>query len=322
MSSSSSGRPVGRPAFTLIELLVVIAIIAVLIGLLLPAVQKVREAAARIKCQNNLKQIGLAMHSFHDANNRFPAGLMVPIYGGIKDPPPVNGGIDRHTCPVCPQPVVRGGFGSWLMYILPHVEQNNLYVLCSKTAREETYAAGPNSPAAQVVPTYICPSDYVPKTTIQYLNYYFGVNSYFGNGGTTAWPVGASFFDGVLNYNVALRIDQISDGTTNVFMAGERYSKDPFETDDSQLSDWRGWAWTDWNSGGDVLCDTTFPINSTVRVTLDVNTRKTNFGSGHFGGANFVMCDGSVHFVQNSIDYNTFGLLAIYNDGLVVTPPW
>src|SRR5262249_1185127 len=112
--------PTGRHAFTLIELLVVIAIIAILIALLVPAVQKVREAAARIQCQNNLKQIGLALHNFHDTNERFPSGLMVPIGTG-------SGAVFPSSCPRCQQPPIPGMWGSWLTWILPYVEQDVLF---------------------------------------------------------------------------------------------------------------------------------------------------------------------------------------------------
>jgi prepilin-type N-terminal cleavage/methylation domain-containing protein/prepilin-type processing-associated H-X9-DG protein len=302
----------GRRGFTLIELLVVIAIIAILIGLLVPAVQQVREAAARTQCENNLKQIGLGLHNFHDSYRRFPSGIMAAI--GSE-----SGAILPSSCPKCQQPPMPGKWGSWLTWIQPFVEEQNLYNLLNLNGREYGYCQGENSPGAKVIPLYICPSDYVPKSTIQYGVYYFGVNSYFGNAGTKAWPVSSASLNGVLYYNSRVRISDITDGTSNTLLAGERYSKD-LAVPDSELSDWRGWAWTNYNSGGDHLGDTSWPINSPAS-TIGQDSRKTNFGSGHEGGANFVLCDGSVRFLTMTSVSSlvNFQRLSVINDGYPVT---
>ena len=304
-----------RKGFTLIELLVVIAIIAILIALLVPAVQKVRAAAARAQCTNNLKQIGLALHAHHDAKKRFPSGIMVPTgkdsgSGGITNPPP--------NCPPPPEP---GKWGSWLTYIMPYIEQSPLYSQLILTGREYGYCDGPTSPGASVVSVYICPSDYVPKTAITYGTYYFGVNSYFANAGTKAWNVASASFNGVMYYNSSVKIGKITDGTSNTLLAGERYSKDP-DLQDSELSDVRGWAWTNYNSGEDHLGDTSWPMNSPKAVT-GADGRKNNFGSGHPGGANFLLCDGSVRFLSTSFSSGNgqvnWQRLSVPNDGHPVT---
>jgi prepilin-type N-terminal cleavage/methylation domain-containing protein/prepilin-type processing-associated H-X9-DG protein len=299
----------GQAGFTLIELLVVIAIIAILIALLVPAVQKVREAASRSECANNLKQIGLALHSFHDANRRFPSGIMVPIGSG-------SGEVVQSSCPNCKQPPEPGKWGSWLTYALPFLEQRDLFNSLDLSGREYGYCGSPTSPGAQVVKTYICPSDHVPSQVIKYSTYYFGVNSYFANAGTKAWPISSASLNGVMYYNSRVRVRDITDGTTNTILAGERYSLD---MGDNDLPDHRGWAWTNYNSGQDHLADTSSPINSQSSI-IGKDARRNNFGSGHGGGANFVLCDGSVRFsaITDVGSIINFQRLSVPNDDQVV----
>jgi prepilin-type N-terminal cleavage/methylation domain-containing protein/prepilin-type processing-associated H-X9-DG protein len=310
-----------RQGFTLIELLVVIAIIAILIALLVPAVQKVREAAARTQCINNLKQIALACHSYHNEFKKFPPGICVPVNNGasgdtfITDWPP--GKII--------QPPIANGFGSWLMWILPYMDQGPVYgqigqLSSQYTQRDYTYCGSTTAPGATVVPAYICPSDFVPRTVITYSTYFFGINSYMGNAGTVAWPLSTASLNGVIFYNSSVRFGDITDGTGSTFLCGERYSRDLTYNSTQLLEDTRGWAWCNYNSGQDVLADTDYVLNS-LASTTGVNGRRTNFGSGHPGGANFALCDGSVTFLADGIGLILYQRLSIPNDGNAVMLP-
>jgi prepilin-type N-terminal cleavage/methylation domain-containing protein/prepilin-type processing-associated H-X9-DG protein len=288
-----------RSAFTLIELLVVIAIIAVLIGLLLPAVQKVREAAARTQCQNHLKQIGIAMHAYNDNNRTLPPGVNLPISsqsGAVSQSNPL---VQSGKIGVPPRGNV---YMSWYECIFPHLEQDNLSTLIDFNQREYASAGSRTGPIATFIPSFVCPVDFIPERTMDYTaggTYYFGVNSYFANAGVRSWFIVNATFDGVFQINSKESLVNISknDGTAYTLMVGERYSKDALYAD---LPNRRGWGWANYFAPQDYLGGTVVPINHRMTTTGQAaeDDRLNAFGSTHPNGANFVMCDGSVRFIR------------------------
>jgi prepilin-type N-terminal cleavage/methylation domain-containing protein/prepilin-type processing-associated H-X9-DG protein len=283
MGRTQRARCPRRNAFTLIELLVVIAIIAVLIGLLLPAVQRVREAASRLSCQNNLKQIGLAMHCYHNRMKSFPAGFV--------------SGVNSADISIGP------GWG-WGAILLDDLEQGNL-------KRQINFALdiGNNVnavPRNQSLPIYLCPSDNSPLTfvpgnataSLAAANY-VGV---FGSEPITADEGGG---DGIFYRNSKTRIADIKDGTSNTLMVGERSSRVAY-------SSWTGAltgsavppnAPTQYGSGSaGVLCLGHIGYASDMHTPNNPLNRVEDFSSRHPGGVNFVFADGSVHFIPDSID--------------------
>jgi prepilin-type N-terminal cleavage/methylation domain-containing protein/prepilin-type processing-associated H-X9-DG protein len=312
--------------FTLIELLVVIAIIAVLIGLLLPAVQKVREAAARTQCRNNMKQVSLAVMNYEGTNQFFPPGVNVPIGTSSGMLFPTNQLVTRTALPPVGPPPFLGQFGSWMEYILPYVEQQNIQTGIDFTQREYANCNGPSSIGAQVIKIYLCPADILPSPAITTYTtggktYYFGQNSYLGNGGTYSYYYGDAAYsvDGVFYLNSRTTIAGITDGTANTFMVGERFHFDPVYNSNTLgagkgIDSLGGWAWSNYAAVQDCTGSTRVQLNyqcppgSSATSFANTDPRVSAFGSGHVQGANFAFCDGSVRYVTNA----TVGSLPLY----------
>lgn len=316
-----------RAGFTLIELLVVIAIIAVLIALLLPAVQQAREAARRTHCKNNVKQLGLALHNFHDSYGHFPAGAQANVY----------------KTPQIDTTMIAGT--SWLVFILPYIDQANLYAKYDFTLAFNTLP-NPTNVGANIIPGFYCPSGPAPKVyldpntnmTTNPSTHYYGI---MGPGGATnptvityngvnySYTVGSPVSngsyatDGILGqYQDATgsvttgyfgSFASITDGSSNTLMVAERSRNLP----SGQTNDYRSWI-RGQSGGSGATKNVTNPINSTFYNGCN-NFNDISFGSEHTGGCHFLLGDGSVRFLSQNIDMNLYRALSSRKHGEVVS---
>jgi prepilin-type N-terminal cleavage/methylation domain-containing protein/prepilin-type processing-associated H-X9-DG protein len=312
-----------RRGFTLIELLVVIAIIAVLIGLLLPAVQKVREAAARMSCSNNLKQIGLALHNYHDANGRFPSGHRVVT------PTPANDGQTYY-------------YSNWAIQILPYIEQQNLFQGYNDTV--DAFQPANKAVRETYVATYTCPSDVNAKQILTPESspstggggIPFMTGSYRGMSGvsSTGFDQWAGFPSEVIKNsqtNAGLRgilhtdwqggpvspekISGISDGTSNTLVVGERTTR----THNTRTTFWAN-SFNLYSLSGAFNQSATLlnDYDKCATIASDIAQCKYGWGSFHSGVINFVYGDGSVRTISTSINMTTFTYLATVAGGEVI----
>jgi prepilin-type N-terminal cleavage/methylation domain-containing protein len=331
MQKSNSKR-----AFTLIELLVVIAIIAILIALLLPAVQQAREAARRTQCKNNLKQLALAIHNYHDVFNTFPPGFV------SRFPPSVNANS------------IERGMYSWGAMILPQIELNNLYTSLNigSVLLEQSLATAAGLQALQTpLPAFRCPSDTGPAlnnfddsrsdNAALNANQY---NAHVTSNGSDRIPIALSNYvmvagtsdsttpmvyaaqygppQGVGFINSKINFRDITDGTSNTLLLGERAWK--FNDLTIGAGNALGFS-SETNLAGSNMRTAAL---SALAIGYDgINYSATNrvhqrrsFSSNHVGGAQFALCDGSVRFISQNIDYAKLSVtVAPYPAGFVTT---
>ncbi len=335
--------------FTLIELLVVIAIIAVLIGLLLPAVQAAREAARRAQCVNNLKQLGLASHTYHDVAGKFPTGMYLhPVFG------PTTG--------------LAWNNASWLVLLLPQVEQQPLFNSVNFNMMMGTFIGGgwrwspmysvgdPNSTVrVTVLNSLICPSDDSPNIDTTNPDDMSGLSaagtSYVGNMGDNCLlcsrPKNIDLGKVILcteDLGLPCRIPQlghaiitdpqqnngspagsgiywawgsdvginmVTDGTSNTLMAGEQIRK---------VTQWNAWVGANASIGSTAIPLNYKHLSPTTKLPEVGNwTHQYTFRSNHPGGANFCMADGSVKFLKSTINFNIYQALSTRANGEIVS---
>lgn len=326
-------RPRARSAFTLVELLVVIAIIGVLVGLLLPAVQAAREAARRMSCSNNMKQLGLAMHNYHDTHRTLPLGSY-----NLREQWPASG-------------------SNWRALILPFIEQNNVYERLEFSATSSFMAGGAAGADALLgneilrgltVATYRCPSTAIEafeNAPVQN-NQEGTLNvSYVGVQGAArpvpgADPTRGTFdrghgwvsMNGMLYPNGAVKMRDVVDGLTNTMMIAEQSgwvagvnrtsnyyggwmgSRHPRRPDNSG-------AWDLWQTG--TTCVRFAPNSQIVQTgaTDRMYRNNTVINSFHLGGINVVLGDASVQFISDSIDFELLKRLCTRYDQLPTQMP-
>lgn len=282
-----------RSGFTLIELLVVIAIIAILIALLVPAVQKVREAAARTQCENNLKQIGLAMHNHHDTFKVFPSG------GSWWGEPPTYVAVGQ---PATKEKQLAGPFFA----ILPYVEQTAVWQGGGKTTIVDCQIQAISSP----IPIYFCPARRAPMVLPATGNWY-APGGTFGHA-MLDYAVSNGNGNGAIRQIRCLTMGNITDGTSNTFLVGES------RKDVQYLGQYMGDDNEGYTSGWDHdMC------RWTDRLPLPdarggVWWGELRFGSSHGAGCFFVFCDGSVRMVTYNVTLTNFANMGNIADGQVV----
>ena len=356
----SRSLPRVRNGFTLVELLVVIAIIGILIGMLLPAVQQVREAARRTSCSNNIRQLGLAVHNYESTFRSFPMAC------GLSEADDGDTG----------SPYLLTWYGhTAYAKLLPFMEQNNLYDrfnfrLSAVDAKTNTVdEAGnylQNAVISQVttaveIASFVCPSDINDGPVLLdwnsrgYSQGWHGITSYLCNGGTHSTYFGdADMQDNGTFYMTGPGSDPfdqdnlepnakpcemggIIDGTSNTFLFGERYHFDKnfdeiLHNGQTQYSrypikGWGAWGWIGGGNGTSHIFGSTrldAPINYKTPPDAtpnysNVNLRLSAFGSGHPGGANFCLSDGSVKFFKETINMVTYQALSTRAEGEVIT---
>jgi prepilin-type N-terminal cleavage/methylation domain-containing protein/prepilin-type processing-associated H-X9-DG protein len=308
-----------RRGFTLIELLVVIAVIAVLISLLLPAVQQVREAARRIQCKNNLKQIGLALHNYNGTHGVFPPAWVPMLNPAAADPI-----VDS----------VLPGSWAWSVFILPQLEQANLFneLTATNPGPATPFPLNAGDPDDVSLSVFICPSDpygdqsiwggsdNVHDTPDGYTksNYPAVAGAHFINNSMSSYPQDGM---GMFTVGSSTRLRNITDGTSNCLMIGEAFQSihESISVTHPAAATWvRGVSARVIQADGRSVTRTTNESGVGVPINVAPTLYDSGFSSPHTGGAQFTLADGSVRFLSENIDQTTYENLSTVADGNVL----